>query len=51
MCRGFVSTEGRPRVAVSQPPLMEETREFYDAEGKRRLELSSAPGYITHVSA
>lgn len=34
-----------------KPPLLEETRGFYRAEGKRRLESSSAPEYIAHVSA
>jgi len=31
------------------PPLLDETRRFYEAEGKQRLELSSAPEYLAHV--
>ena len=33
-----------------EPPLLDESRKFYGAEGKQKLESSSAPEYITHVS-
>lgn len=31
------------------PPLLEETRRFYEDEGKRTLESSSVPEYLAHV--
>lgn len=34
-----------------EPPLLKESRKYYKAEGKRRLETSSAPEYLAHVSA
>jgi len=32
-----------------EPPLLDESRKFYTAEGKQKLESSSAPEYLTHV--
>ncbi|KAF9791108.1 Cullin-domain-containing protein [Thelephora terrestris] len=32
-----------------KPPLLEETRRFYETEGKRRLESFSAPEYLAYV--
>lgn len=32
-----------------EPPLLDESRRFYEAEGKQKLESSSAPEYIAHV--
>ena len=33
-----------------EPPLLDESRRFYEAEGKQKLESCSAPEYLTHVS-
>ena len=30
-------------------PLLDESRRFYEAEGKEKLEFTSAPEYLTHV--
>ena len=32
-----------------EPPLLDESRKFYEAEGKQKLETSNTPEYITHV--
>lgn len=32
-----------------EPPLLDESRNFYEAEGKQKLESTSAPEYLTHV--
>jgi cullin 3 len=32
-----------------EPPLLNESRKFYEAEGKQKLESSSASEYLTHV--
>lgn len=32
-----------------EPPLLSESHRFYEAEGKQKLEFSSAPEYLTHV--
>ena len=34
-----------------EPPLLDESRKYYEAEGKRRLETLSASEYLAHVSA
>lgn len=34
-----------------EPPLLEESRKYYETEGKRRLESTSAAEYLTHVGA
>ena len=34
-----------------EPPLLDESRKFYEAEGKQKLEFSSASEYLTHVGA
>ena len=34
-----------------EPPLLDETRRFYEAEGQQKLEFFSAPEYLAHVSA
>ena len=33
-----------------EPPLLEGTRKFYEAEGKKKLETCSAPEYLSHAS-
>jgi len=33
-----------------EPPLLDESRRYYEAEGKQKLEFTSAPEYLTHVS-
>lgn len=32
-----------------EPPMLEESRKFYETEGKRRLETCSAPEYLAQV--
>jgi cullin 3 len=32
-----------------EPPLLDESRKFYEAEGKQKLESSGASEYLTHV--
>jgi len=52
--RGSVFTaaeQSSPSVYLEklEPPLLEESRKFYEAEGKRRLETFSATEYIAQV--